>query len=1068
MAQPADDAPAPLAHVQDLLRYADFEHGGRVLGARLIQVVQLHLEQHDAHIAANIQLAIGGGDRPIEFLAPLVDETAVPNQDVVEQGEAATIEDDASPSAAELETDASSPSPTPPRPPPTLVHEAVEKIISELERVGATDHIQHLLARLPSSLTEVLQDAILRRPDLPFAIAAPAIDLLTRVPAGRPSATGLDDEIASMDLDGDGHEGPHDSRSAERGRKAEVRASMLDDWVLDNERIMRARLVLDDPALRPAVDQAIADLHGPEAAAATPSSQSEADGPSTDESQRSTVVDRKSSHWEQYLVALGRDGRHPFTPPKGTETAELVQETTSSWQIHRPKSEEMPGTTILDTYRSGIAHVNKIDEYLRTFDRMTANVFRGLDWNNIFVAGGIALGALTSDGSEESERGFKRSDVDIFMVGLSPDKCLAKVKHIEQVIAANLPPREDGSSYAVVRTASTITFCPADPAYRRIQVVLRVFPNPMSVLLDFDLDQVTVGRAGDEVYMLPRCARSIITGYTVFTMDLVQGSWLTPRSATYPSRIYKYSYRGYGVRFLASYLAALPTVPLSEATTDDASVWEGSLPRDELSVTLREERLRMRWWIAQQQQRALDRDEPPITFATVKERLLETFGDKHGNSLSPGWQHFCRQIALMELRHVPGLFADVDVPSSITSVRAPEGGATDEGVEEEENEDQSEADDTETLPEVGIEVEPTAGTGPIAAIPPVGLWPPPALKPGLELVTYDNTPLIKWQPGFGLAKLKEAVERANDADLDNLITCTERWFSRYSGQRPDFMETMKEVCQKELPLQRAIYGESVEEALKQPLISLVHMPKNFRAVAESHLPAAHFRFVNVLKPKYEPVHGTNTLEELEQSAAAEGSTYTRDPERASFPLHGELSTARADPKYVLVYCIQDGVNQFPSPWGTDATGLFPLAEPQPKLYWQLSSRVEDEICDIIRALQRTQLRFSIPPVYRNLALRKYLLSWVERPTKADELKEFTTWVCKKVKPTLSSRRDNVNNIIFVKRAAVFRRFAMTLPEMALFEMEDEIPRFRNPVGEMRLEQLRLWFQRRLRINGVEI
>lgn len=52
------------------------------------------------------------------------------------------------------------------------------------------------------------------------------------------------------------------------------------------------------------------------------------------------------------------------------------------------------------------------------------------------------------------------------------------------------------------------------------------------VLLNFDLDPCAICWNGKEVLMLPRAARALETGYTVFTMDLVHGHHLGDRRAT--------------------------------------------------------------------------------------------------------------------------------------------------------------------------------------------------------------------------------------------------------------------------------------------------------------------------------------------------------------------------------------------------------------------------------------------------------------------------------------------------------------------------------------------------------
>lgn len=93
----------------------------------------------------------------------------------------------------------------------------------------------------------------------------------------------------------------------------------------------------------------------------------------------------------------------------------------------------------------------------------------------------------------------------------------------------------------------------------------------METLLNFDLDQAAMGFDGTGVWMLPRAARALVTGYTTFTMDLVQGHYLNDRRATQDERLFKYASRGFGIRFLESYLDAVKDMKQSKVLNDS---WE--------------------------------------------------------------------------------------------------------------------------------------------------------------------------------------------------------------------------------------------------------------------------------------------------------------------------------------------------------------------------------------------------------------------------------------------------------------------------------------------------------------
>ena len=60
--------------------------------------------------------------------------------------------------------------------------------------------------------------------------------------------------------------------------------------------------------------------------------------------------------------------------------------------------------------------------------------------------------------------------------------------------------------------------------FTALQIVLNLSKTVADVLLNFDLDQCAMGFNGTPVLMLPRCARALETGYTVFCSDLVCGS----------------------------------------------------------------------------------------------------------------------------------------------------------------------------------------------------------------------------------------------------------------------------------------------------------------------------------------------------------------------------------------------------------------------------------------------------------------------------------------------------------------------------------------------------------------
>lgn len=198
-----------------------------------------------------------------------------------------------------------------------------------------------------------------------------------------------------------------------------------------------------------------------------------------------------------------------------------------------------------------------LNAFVRTFHRITRNILQGLNWQNVFIAGGIVLTTLLHvDPARDTEKEVQDGDIDLYLYDLNPVEANDKVREIYQVWSQNLP--SNNRQKLVVKNATTITFL-SDYPNRRIQIVLKLVPSPTAVLLNFDLDPCAMGFDGTEILMLPRAARCLETGYTTFTMDLVCGHHLhDPRATQHtPIRVLKYADRGFGIRILPSYVRAL-------------------------------------------------------------------------------------------------------------------------------------------------------------------------------------------------------------------------------------------------------------------------------------------------------------------------------------------------------------------------------------------------------------------------------------------------------------------------------------------------------------------------------
>ncbi|KAI4158474.1 MAG: hypothetical protein LQ342_007394 [Letrouitia transgressa] len=249
------------------------------------------------------------------------------------------------------------------------------------------------------------------------------------------------------------------------------------------------------------------------------------------------------------------------------------ENTIQSLDIKR-KAPPKGGFEFYHELRSNAIRVHASDHsFSASFDRITERVLYGLDWSNIFAAGGIILTALLHD--PEEELNITHDKVEIYLYGLTPMQANAKVEEIYRVWKANLPSSNNES--LVQKTPDTIKFI-ADYVGHGIHIVTKLFQSPLDILLNIDLDAWAVGFDGSQVTMLPRCARAIETGYSVFTMDLIRRHHPSNRQQTYGLRISQHADRGFGLRILPSYIKALelnrlestvPNLPIADCDKAD-------------------------------------------------------------------------------------------------------------------------------------------------------------------------------------------------------------------------------------------------------------------------------------------------------------------------------------------------------------------------------------------------------------------------------------------------------------------------------------------------------------------
>lgn len=192
---------------------------------------------------------------------------------------------------------------------------------------------------------------------------------------------------------------------------------------------------------------------------------------------------------------------------------EVFFESTSAHGYREITRHTVDGFKCLDRKRASTVHIQANNqEYKKVFHKMTNGQLEGLDWSNIFVAGGMTLGALlcveTPNASQSAENWIS-SDIDIYIYGLSPEAANKKIEELWIIFKKNIPPN---SPTLVIRNSKTISFLSNYPL-RRFQIILKIVHNPAEVLLNFDLDICAMGFNGEGLYMLPRAARALESTY---------------------------------------------------------------------------------------------------------------------------------------------------------------------------------------------------------------------------------------------------------------------------------------------------------------------------------------------------------------------------------------------------------------------------------------------------------------------------------------------------------------------------------------------------------------------------
>lgn len=101
------------------------------------------------------------------------------------------------------------------------------------------------------------------------------------------------------------------------------------------------------------------------------------------------------------MVGLGRSGDLVF----GSKSQDGIRTT------ERPSLESLNGIRLLDAKREAHIKTRDLQSFKTTFNHMSGDILKGLDWSNVLVAGGMILAALTSTTLEDEEKA-KAADLE--------------------------------------------------------------------------------------------------------------------------------------------------------------------------------------------------------------------------------------------------------------------------------------------------------------------------------------------------------------------------------------------------------------------------------------------------------------------------------------------------------------------------------------------------------------------------------------------------------------------------------------------------------------------------------
>lgn len=132
--------------------------------------------------------------------------------------------------------------------------------------------------------------------------------------------------------------------------------------------------------------------------------------------------------------------------------------TSSTDAVRTVQRVETDGRTILDYYRTRTIDLQpNIEAFKKSFEALTGGALNGINWNNVFVAGGMPLSSLLCMDPVKEAGKYRNSDIDLYIYGLDPVEANKKVAELYQTWLGNLSPNSEPH---VLRNSRTITCVP--------------------------------------------------------------------------------------------------------------------------------------------------------------------------------------------------------------------------------------------------------------------------------------------------------------------------------------------------------------------------------------------------------------------------------------------------------------------------------------------------------------------------------------------------------------------------------------------------------------------------------